>query len=69
MQWFFFTISFVTVVSWRHENPFVRNFFMAQEHIVSLVHKRFVMTMIFIQKDVSLDLRINFPCQVMVGKT
>lgn len=62
-------VSFFTVLSLEtYETSFVGFAFMVQEGIVNFLHKCFMVTMILPQKDVVLDLRINFPCQVIVGK-
>lgn len=54
-------ISFFTVLSSEtYESPFAGCSFMVREGIVNLLHKCFMITMIFIQKDVVLDLRIIF---------
>jgi len=62
-------ISFFTVLSSEtYESPFAGYSFMVQEGVVNLQHECFMITMIFVQEDVVLDLRINFLCQVTFGK-
>lgn len=53
-----------------NEGPFVGYSFMVQEDIIiiHLCHKCLMITMVFVEKDEILDLRISLPSEVMVGK-